>query len=233
MDKETDQKNSQRLARVRENQRKSRARKQEYVRELEQRIGACNEEAQQKDIENRLKIQKIEAENRHLRTLLRSLGVSSDLVQRYVQLASEGAAVDRKVAIPAISRSKDINDSESTSQKATKSESSLTPEPLKTPASEAQEDPSPPHENITNPSLCGCSTEEQIANSWPSDDNLLNTTLCSIADDLVRQYNARGTDIDEIRHRLWAGFRRGQSGDGCRVQNNILFQVLDEISNGI
>ncbi|KAJ6036580.1 hypothetical protein N7540_000859 [Penicillium herquei] len=229
MDRETDQKNSQRLARVRENQRKSRARKQEYVRELEQRIGACKEEAQQKDIENRLKIQKIEAENRHLQTLLRSLGVSSDLVQRYVQLAGEGAAVDRKLAIPAISRSKDTI--YSTSDNATKS--CLTPGPLRTPTSETKEDPSPSHENTTNPSLCGCSTKEQTENSWPSDDNLLNTTLCSIADDLICQYNARGTDIDEIRQRLWAGFRKGQSGDGCRVQNNILFQVLDEISNGI
>ncbi|KAJ5629253.1 hypothetical protein N7528_002910 [Penicillium herquei] len=229
MEKETDQKNSQRLARVRENQRKSRAKKQEYVRELEQRIGACNEEAQKKDIENRLKIQKIEAENRHLRTLLRSLGVSSDLVQRYVELADEGAAIDRKVAIPAISRPKDRN--YSTSPNETKP--CLAPGPSRTPTSETQEDPSPSRVDTTNPSLCGCSTEEQTENSWPSDDNLLNTTLCTIADDLVSQYNARGTDMDEIRRRLWAGFRKGQSGDGCRVQNNILFQVLDEISNGI
>jgi hypothetical protein len=57
--------------------------------------------------------------------------------------------------------------------------------------------------------------------------------MCAIADELINQYNTRGADMDEIRRKLWSGFRAGNSGDGCRVQNQILFQVLDEISNNI
>ena len=94
----------ERLARVRENQRKSRARKQEYVNELEQRLAACKEQAHQKDIEHRLATQKVEAENRHLKALLGSLGVSSASVQQYLQEADTGANTNRKVAIPAIQR---------------------------------------------------------------------------------------------------------------------------------
>ncbi|OQE86202.1 hypothetical protein PENNAL_c0021G06247 [Penicillium nalgiovense] len=105
MDSTKDQKkNAERLARVRENQRKSRARKQEYVNELEQRLAVYKEQAHQKDIEHRLVTQKVEAENRHLRALLGSLGVSSASVQQYLQEADTGANINRKVAIPAIQR---------------------------------------------------------------------------------------------------------------------------------
>ncbi|CRL30994.1 hypothetical protein HAV15_010587 [Penicillium sp. str.  len=46
------QKEFDRLVRVRENQRKSRARKQEYVRELEQRLAAIQQETRLMDIDN-------------------------------------------------------------------------------------------------------------------------------------------------------------------------------------
>jgi hypothetical protein len=39
--------------------------------------------------------------------------------------------------------------------------------------------------------------------------------------------------LEEIRQRLWSGLQSGVSGDGCRVQNNILFEVLDEISHDV
>ena len=84
-----------------------------------------------------------------------------------------------------------------------------------------------------NPQICNCPAGQEDSNLWSSEDDVLNTTLCAIAEDLISQYNARGADMDEIRQRLWAGFRKGKPGDGCRVQNNVLFQVLDEISNGI
>jgi hypothetical protein len=66
-----------------------------------------------------------------------------------------------------------------------------------------------------------------------SNNDLMNTTMCAIADELIDQYNTSGADIEEIRRRLWSGFRSGKTGDGCRVQNQILFQVLDEISNNV
>lgn len=65
------------------------------------------------------------------------------------------------------------------------------------------------------------------------DGDLLNTTLCSMAEELINQYNTASIDIEVIRQKLWAGFKAGTRVDGCRVENQVLFQVLDEISNSI
>jgi hypothetical protein len=81
-----------------------------------------------------------------------------------------------------------------------------------------------------NPSLCDCSPGAEIPEG---DGDLLNTTLCGMAEELINQYNTSGIDIEEIRKKLWAGFKAGTRGDGCRVENQVLFQVLDEISNSI
>lgn len=222
-------KNLERLARVRENQRNSRAKKQEYVRELEQRLAGYKEQTQQNDIEHRLAIQKVEAENRSLRTLLGSLGVSTDLIQQYVTLVGQGAVMDRKVAIPAVPRPKEENASISSCRVAKSQPPSVSPITSQT---QPPRDLSLPRAEEATPSLC-CPVGESGLDSWSSEEDVLNTTLCAIAEDLIVQYNARGTDIEELRQRLSSGFTKGQPGDGCRVKNNILFQVLDEISNGI
>ncbi|KAJ5364159.1 uncharacterized protein N7496_009872 [Penicillium cataractarum] len=321
MDAENSQKNIERLARVRENQRKSRARKQEYVRELEQRLATFKNEAQQKDIQHRLASQKLEAENRHLRTLLGSLGISAELVQQYLQIADQGTAVNRKVAIPAMQRpvempvlspssSSETNPRSSSARASASSacsmatdgstpretggtptsytqiasapnacapiapapsacaptacaptacapsscgptgctpvkvepkEPQLLQQPLQEPSQQSSQQSSqqalqqPPQQpsiqpKLANPSLCDCSPGDAMAEC---DDDLLNTTLCSMAEELINQYNINGIDIEEIRKRLWAGFKAGARGDGCRVENQVLFQVLDEISNGM
>jgi hypothetical protein len=81
-------------------------------------------------------------------------------------------------------------------------------------------------------SICDCGPGS--ASAWPEDENSLNTTLCGVAEDLVHQYNTLGMDVETIKEKLWAGFRRGAAnGDACRVQNNVLFDVLDEISGNM
>ena len=50
---------------------------------------------------------------------------------------------------------------------------------------------------------------------------------------MINQYNTKGIDVDEIRRKIWSGFRAGANGTGCRVQNHILFQVLDDISSDV
>ncbi|KAJ5938839.1 hypothetical protein N7466_001973 [Penicillium verhagenii] len=231
MEVEDNIKNLKRLARVRENQRNSRARKQEHIRDLEQRLAVYKEQAQQKDIQHRLAIQKVEAENKNLRTLLGSLGVSGDLIQQYVTLAGQGTMMDRKVAIPAISATPRPKKEENSLPPCNEVDSRLTSTSLETPEALESVIKSSPQPEGPTPSLCNCPAEQSDA--WSSEEDVLNTTLCAIAEDLLVQYNARGTDIEELRRRLWSGFTKGQPGDGCRVQNNILFQVLDEISNGI
>ncbi|KAJ5163477.1 uncharacterized protein N7500_007569 [Penicillium coprophilum] len=251
MDSTKDQKkNVERLARVRENQRKSRARKQEYVNELEQRLAVCKEQAQQKDIEHRLATQKVEAENKHLRDLLGSLGVSSASVQQYLQEVDTGANTSRKVAIPAIQRAEG-NSTLSQSRRSTRTsnssmvvphvykEGSVTTE-LPTAVSGAcastvvQPSDQPPKQTPQeeDPALCGCRSERQIPETI-SDEDVLDSTLCAIAEEMINQYNTKGIGVDEIRRKIWSGFRGGANGTGCRVQNHILFQVLDDISSDV
>ncbi|EEA27576.1 hypothetical protein TMatcc_004118 [Talaromyces marneffei ATCC 18224] len=76
-------------------------------------------------------------------------------------------------------------------------------------------------------SLCDCGPES--TSQWPKVNTPMNTTLCEVAQDLIDQYNTKGVDLNLIKQRLSAGFRNGD-GAGCRVQNNVLFEVLDEIS---
>ncbi|KAJ5551405.1 hypothetical protein N7461_006103 [Penicillium sp. DV-2018c] len=242
-----------RLARVRENQRKCRARRQEYVKELEQRLAIFKEQAQQKDIEHRLATQKVEAENRHLRTLLGSLGVPTASVQRYLQEAEADANTNRKVAIPAIRRAKG-EDGLSLATRGTRSSSlsiampcapkddaktaelptagkgtraSIVAQPACQSSGSIQQEP-----KGKDPALCGCEDERQVPETV-SDEDVLNSTLCAIAEEMISQYNTKGVDVDEIRRRIWSGFRAGADGTGCRVQNHILFQVLDDISGDV
>lgn len=55
------------------------------------------------------------------------------------------------------------------------------------------------------------------------------TTLCSVAYDLVRQHNKKGVDMMEICIRLWNGLVKGAEGEGCKVENKLLFSVLEYI----
>ncbi|TAQ90593.1 hypothetical protein B7494_g1084 [Chlorociboria aeruginascens] len=71
--------------------------------------------------------------------------------------------------------------------------------------------------------------------SWPSrisgSKSERDTTLCSVAYELVRQHNHRGLDMIDIGIRLWDGFRKGSKDDeGCKVENKLLFSVLEYIS---
>jgi hypothetical protein len=66
--------------------------------------------------------------------------------------------------------------------------------------------------------------------TYPPSD-LESTTLCSQAYILIAQQNFRGSNEYTIRSWLYQGFRRAKGHDeGCRVENKLLFGLLDFIS---
>lgn len=207
------------LSRIRENQRRSRARKQEHTRELEQQLCALKKQIQQKDVDHRLSVQKLEAENQKLKRLLVSLGVDAGLYS----IGEEDSVAARKIAIPMLQRERQGQKSDETP--------CLKTQKLENGGSE-YELPSiaqnPTAEVSNGQSVCGCPADDS---SWPADEDILNSTLCAIAEELISQYNTRGVELAEIQRKLWTGFSRSTTGDGCRVQNQILFQVLNEISD--
>ncbi|KAL5357938.1 hypothetical protein BJX96DRAFT_32766 [Aspergillus floccosus] len=246
MGSDDSQKKTDRLARIRENQRKSRARKQEHIRELEQKLASLQEQANRKDVEHRLAVQRLEAENRKLKYLLSCSGLPASAIQGYLQVADD-PNVGQKVAIPALRKvegesSPDCKPAECSprctprregddSKEVRREPSSLrvTEMPPETPPKPTQKTSLKPEKLVQ--SICSCPPATGT-DSWPTNEDVLNTTLCAIAEELISQYNTRGVEMDEIRRKLWAGFSKGlTTEEGCRVQNHILFQVLDEISN--
>ncbi|KAI9373426.1 hypothetical protein BJX61DRAFT_382799 [Aspergillus egyptiacus] len=244
-----DKKRLDKLARVRENQRKSRARRQDHLRDLEEKVFGLQKELERKDIEHRLAIQKLEAENRRLREVLSSSGIPPDALEAHLRRV-DNPVMTHKVAIPALQRPapKTCSQSEQSqcarpcapapTSPATEELPSRSPERTgtttaeRTPAGPVIEfqtgKPDEPREPEI-PSFCACPPGEG-SESLPISERVLNTTFCAIAERLIDQYNSRGVDVSEIRQKLRQGFFRDTSEEGCRVQNQILFQVLDEIS---
>ncbi|PWY72423.1 hypothetical protein BO70DRAFT_298022, partial [Aspergillus heteromorphus CBS 117.55] len=240
--------NLTRLARIRDNQRRSRAQKQTHTRELEQKLATVQEQARCRDVEQRLAVQKLEAENRKLRCLLSRMGLPLDAIEEYLQ-AVDNPNVAQKLAIPSIHRRSEGHSQEQEMHACSSREGTInaisnsrhfgissTRHEAETTARSSLEtslhnEPPSDGPGPGEQSVCGCTPNEDTA-TWPTNEDVLNTTLCAIADELISQYNTRGVDMAEIRRKLWAGFSKGLTTDeGCRVQNQILFQVLDEISN--
>ena len=71
-----------------------------------------------------------------------------------------------------------------------------------------------------------CPAESLLPTSNQPDSG---TTLCSVAYELVREHNNRGVDMIEIGIRLWNGFVKGEGDGGCKVENELLYSVLEYI----
>jgi hypothetical protein len=240
---------------VRENQQKSRARKQQYTQELEQKVAACRTQAHQKDIEHRISIQELKTENAKLRHWLLSLGVQASRIDEYLHENSD-PAVSKKVAIPKQlpDLSGDTALQESSSPCTSSSSTHLSNCRVRRNSGNAVNsitssmEPSCSSPTLTN-GLSGHKTVDHILthsatpisyeflcdNSscapWPENENILNTTLCTVAAELINQFNVHGVELTEIKTKLWSGFRKGSSvAEPCRVQNQVLFEVLDEVS---
>ncbi|KAJ9504477.1 hypothetical protein H2202_000533 [Exophiala xenobiotica] len=87
--------------RIRDNQRRSRARRQEYLAELEQRLEQCRVTCRDADL-LRQSFYELQAENDHLRELLSTAGVSSDLVESSLRQRSQQSSSnnDQRASIP-------------------------------------------------------------------------------------------------------------------------------------
>ncbi|KAK9390369.1 hypothetical protein V1515DRAFT_590135 [Lipomyces mesembrius] len=82
--------NTDHLARIRENQRRSRARKREYVADLETKIRSCQEEGLQLNIQIQRTARRVVDENRKLRELLSKVGVDDRMVEDWLRNKESG-----------------------------------------------------------------------------------------------------------------------------------------------
>ncbi|KAI9649557.1 hypothetical protein NHQ30_002137 [Ciborinia camelliae] len=77
------------LARIRDNQRRSRARRKEYLQELEARLRQCELQGIEASSEIQMAARRVADENKKLRCLLAQHGVGNDIVEPYLQMSSE------------------------------------------------------------------------------------------------------------------------------------------------
>lgn len=73
------------LARIRDNQRRSRARRKEYLQELEARLRQCELQGIEASAEIQLAARRVADENKKLRMLLNQNGVDDDNIEAYLQ----------------------------------------------------------------------------------------------------------------------------------------------------
>jgi hypothetical protein len=73
------------LARIRDNQRRSRARRREYLQELEQRLRVCELQGVEASAEVQMAARRVADENRQLRELLNRYGVTDEYIAHYLQ----------------------------------------------------------------------------------------------------------------------------------------------------
>jgi hypothetical protein len=78
------------LARIRDNQRRSRARRKDYIRQLEERVQECAAEGQKATLEVQCAARQVVEENRRLRTLLAHYGMGDDNLEACLRPPPKG-----------------------------------------------------------------------------------------------------------------------------------------------
>ncbi|KAH7230640.1 uncharacterized protein BKA55DRAFT_583180 [Fusarium redolens] len=58
-----------------------------------------------------------------------------------------------------------------------------------------------------------------------------STTLCRVAYEIIAQQNMAGIEMLDVEQWLWPGFRRAtKQGEGCRVDTKVLYALIDYMS---
>lgn len=268
--------------RIRDNQRRSRARRQEYLADLEKRLSECQITCRDADIQRAAFIE-LQIENTRLRELLSLAGVNDQFVEHYVsqavaqasqfpqeanptlrQLKPKIATMDPTrvlsnastsnpilqqqqsniASAPSRRHSHTVMSSTSGSSVAERniaptSASSYNPiSPFIPPMTEIsspttfdwlyQPSPLPQARNPSDPFLCEHFGLAAQGIPRTTDDN---TVLCSVAKQMIDQYHIPPHEMEKVKSKLSSGFcQPSYPGSGCSVDNQILFQVLNELS---
>lgn len=284
-DKATPTQPKSKQERIRDNQRRSRARRQEYLADLERRLSECQLTCRDADI-HRAAFLELQIENTRLRELLALAGVNDQFVEHYVSQAVAQASQYPQDMNPALRQLKPkitpVESSRTLSSNArhasigsqgqsgqsgqpnstvrsapnlTMPDRTFTPTPptaypastpfhISSPLQQQNLDwlyhtgqsmpmPSPqlpqhfqqvPTETFT------CDTFGLSAGGAPrvADEG---SVLCSVAKQMIDQYALPAAEMEHVKSRLSQGFcRPAYPGAPCAVDNQVLFQVLNDLS---
>ncbi|KAL4786404.1 hypothetical protein BJX76DRAFT_118070 [Aspergillus varians] len=228
------------LTRVRNNQRRSRQRKRDYVAELEHRLASIEDTSSREIQRLRSSVDELRQVNERLAALLDFGGVDCGFITPSrlmgTQSESSGLGAISNDLVPfggsLLGRTENTIPEE-ISQLDFYKPPPMPPriinnslqEPSNLPnALEIAPDPSsllPPEQGVGDTTL---STEA-------SKEEYKDTTVCAVALELVMKCNAKNLSISELDRLLRCGYRSARfQWEGCRVDNQVLFAVLAEIT---
>ena len=214
------------LTRVRENQRRHRARRKDYIASLEQKLAET--EAQLADARAEIAVLRRERErDRAPEQQYLDAGVHEEMMalERLVD-ALPAPGMDAIFAVPAgLSLGAPVAVAPLQDQSTfveSGDELAITATTGPPPCCEDQ---------AVQPARVPESVECSSCHERPAPAPTESTTLCAQAYVLIAQQNFRGIDAGTIRLWLYQGYRRAKrEGEGCRVENGALFRLLDYIS---
>jgi hypothetical protein len=229
--------------RVRNNQRRSRARRKEYIAELESKLQQykCNCGGSL----NNAKVEDIAMELKSLKRLLHSLGLKDEFLEAYAGAArlAPTLARDHEITMgtndPSPSTSYSAIISPSSNYEAGQASTqypleSFTPPDVTLPWDLLRSSASPTSisEPVEVSSMFGPSENYHESNSLPLPRSEANTTtLCTTAFSLILESNRKGYSPTDLDLKLRVGYRFSATPlEGCRVDNHVLIGVLADIS---
>lgn len=248
-------------ARVRDNQRRSRARRQEYLHELEARVRKCQEDGVQANMELQVAARRVVEENRLLHALLQDMGLQQQDVDARlaglrgdVEAAAGGGGACAAAPMPSggAPAAAPVH-VDARPEAAAAAELDLDAlEPLLDLDFNAylqlgeDEPPLPPTNPLptnlvpANPANPAIPSIEELFCCPPGpglDVDRDSSTPCSVAYKLLRALNARQEterDMFSLFLELWQGFSAAPPDDpeGCRVDDGVLFGVVQKMVEG-
>ncbi|KAK2812051.1 hypothetical protein FQN50_001760 [Emmonsiellopsis sp. PD_5] len=253
------------LTRVRNNQRRCRERRRQYIADLEQKV-----EATERALAEALaEIAALRSElDRHISAGdISTISSGKQGLHEQNENAQEAPDVfpggDQNLSDPGLATTDAVSPNIPIYLETTEDSNVVTSLTLQTPSPKlchscaapsqchtaaANKDPRPTIESATPPTtpsprpnptpisatfqLSDTSLVQSALCGYAAADNE-STTPCSQAYVFISQLNFKGLDVSVIEQWLHRGFRQARDpGEGCRVENNLLFQLLDFISDG-
>ncbi|KAF2229315.1 hypothetical protein EV356DRAFT_456047, partial [Viridothelium virens] len=243
------------LERVRTNQRRCRARRKEYIAELEKRIHQCEITSSQSCAN--LQLKQVTAENDSLKRLLQSLGLEENFLRAYLKASQNVAGNTSRCEVevtsppltsptpsirPGLPQYADGDGRIEISDFIPSTRLDVTPpdvavafprEPLAIPSGTdflLEQSQAGLHlqcpAHVSDHSLM----EQTMDDLTPRTNTADTTTLCSLAFSLIFMNNSKGYSIADLELKLRKGYKHGAtSSEGCRIDNKVLFSVLAEI----
>ncbi|KAF2010582.1 hypothetical protein BU24DRAFT_427695 [Aaosphaeria arxii CBS 175.79] len=222
------------LNRVRENQRRHRARRKDHIATLEQKLAETEKQLE----EAREEIARLRSE----RETTQAQGQSQWNVGLIFQEGTLGATANQQNDTQEISNELRgvLTRRPNTTTTTENIPNPLAPSPSIAIVANIANPPGPPPCCLDETSSIPPTADEipdpndpecRSCKTRPAPAPTESTTLCSQAYVLIAQQNFRGIDAPTIRKWLFQGFRRARrKGEGCSIENTALMSLLDFIS---